>query len=62
MQQVEKKGDVQAMERVIESIKYKVPKGHKRVPWIETLSITVNRSFVDEKIETREDHRRETLL
>lgn len=56
------KKDVEALERHLENIKYKMPKGARRIPWIETLSIVVNRSIQDEKIDASEDFRRESKL
>lgn len=55
--------DLEAIERRLASIEYQVPENMKRVPWVETLSVTVNR-FVeeDEPIDPADDHRRENSL
>lgn len=54
--------DVDALQQHLEQVRYKVPKGVKRVPWIETLGVVVNRSVRDENIGPTEDFRREAKL
>lgn len=53
--------DLDALQRHLSSIQYKVDESVKRVPWVETLSITVNRYVQeDEVIDPADDHRRES--
>eukprot|EP00923_Selenidium_pygospionis_P010286 GHVN01017901.1.p1 GENE.GHVN01017901.1~~GHVN01017901.1.p1 ORF type:complete len:379 (+),score=116.93 GHVN01017901.1:131-1267(+) len=54
--------DEEGINEVLASIRYAVPAGLPRVPWMDTLSVTAARSLSEDAVEPGEDIRREKLF